>query len=52
MLRSAGAARLFMRAGFDALVIDAEHAGFCPAEISDLCRAAVDAGVFSLVRLA
>lgn len=51
LLRTADAARLFAQAGFDALVVDAEHAGFSPAEVSDLCLAAIDAGIFPLVRL-
>ena len=51
MLRNADAARLFARAGYDALVIDAEHAGFAPDQISDLCLAAIDAGIYPLVRL-
>jgi 2-keto-3-deoxy-L-rhamnonate aldolase RhmA len=51
LARSGDVARIFARAGFDALVLDAEHNLIGPDAMGDLLLAALDAGIAPLVRL-
>lgn len=51
LARSGDVARIFARAGFDALVLDAEHNLIGADAMGELLLAALDAGIAPLVRL-
>jgi len=49
--RTADTAHIFAAAGFDALVLDAEHNLLPPDSVSALCQAALQGGMLPIVRL-
>ncbi|WP_270933509.1 aldolase/citrate lyase family protein [Falsiroseomonas oryzae] len=51
LARSGDSARVFARAGYDALVLDAEHNLIGPDAMGEILLAALDAGIAPLVRL-